>query len=508
MNNKGSKAIFIFIFILSILTFIWVIIDIGLNFIDLVPGFDESKYTTINRNHNYIERKIYTKEELKEFLTNKINEKHFNDISRSFLMDILEKLYDNYPKWKKGYKDLPDISLFIIDNLINPLDNLETLNLISENDEKANEIYEVGRGYTETDENDKLHVYYVYSDYKNINDKSHMEDLEGLFHEIIHVKQLGNDIKLNRDYITDKSELLHKVFFEGGATYYSRFIAEYDSMNTAGYGYCKSDKSVCFLYEKETGMGAHYIAYMYAYEKMSYILGYDTMNNFELGQISEDELDKLLRKNTGKDILSIVYLSCNEEKKDLAINNILSFETILHEEMKKDINNLNSYEEVRKYIDIYRHLKIKSFPNIGYKESLYNIKDDKFDKFFNLDELDNLLINKIIEFKVIKNISSNVGLNRMALKALLKGHKYPYYEYNNIYDSLFLPYHLEKVEFYYTEKNSKGSLVIKYPLKFGMLNDYKDIVYLEFVFNKDKFISIKGVKPKDFKDKKYKKVFD
>ena len=517
MNKKKSFLIFLIILI-PIIIFAWIFISIGkaifsIDFNQFIPEYNEGSNNEIDneidieRNNN-IEAKIYTKEELKVLLKNKIKEKNYSELASTFIMDLFERLYVTYPKWQQAYKDLPDISLFIVDNLINPLTYLESIELYPDGSEESKEIAKIGLGYTESGEDEKLHIKLIYDPYKKSSEEKHLSNLEALFHEIIHGKQMGYQIKLNEDTLTPKSETLFSVFIEGGATYNSRFASEYDAPPKTSIGFCNSSEKTCINYDKESGNGVDYILYMYAYEKMSYFLGYDTMNQLEQGLISEDKIDYLLKQKTGEDILTIISLACNTDDKDSALENLIKLEKIFLEDIKKDINNLDSYEKVKKYIDVYHNFKMKSFPKYGSKELIYKDKDDKFNSYFDIDSLDNLLVDKIIKYKVFNTFSSNNDLNRMAIKTLLNGNKYRYFEFNNIYESIQLPFHIDKVKYYYEEKGSNASLILTYPSKDECLVDYKGTVYLKIAFNKNKITSIKGVDPKKYANKKYKSVFN
>ena len=102
----------------------------------------------------------------------------------------------------------------------------------------------------------------------------------------------------------------------------------------------------------------------------------------------------------------------------------------------------------------------------------------------------------------MKKISSNEKLNKMAIKSLLMANKYKYYEYNNVYESLSLPFHLNDVRYNYTEKGSKGHLLVKYNCEFCNTVDYVNEVYLEFTFDSSKILSIKGYNPQKISNKK------
>lgn len=451
---------------------------------------------------NTIEEKNidYSKEELNARLLNIINEKNFDEVTKNFLIEIFDELYKSYPTWKNVYKDLPEINKYIYDNLIMPLKNIGHINLYRSSSKEAEEIRQIGTGYTAYDENEELYIDLIYDSFEEISEELHLQDLEALFHEIIHCKQLSNNMIIDLTYNDEEHNTLYRFLMEGGATFNARFISTYNNNTYAGYGFCKSDNSLCLEYNKETGIGGTYIMYMYSYDKMVYILGYDVINKYEKGLISDQDLRNMLQEKTNIDVFNIISKACNEKINDVSFDNIIKLEKIFLNQIKNDINNLDSYDKTVKYIDIYRNFKIKYFPKIGKKEEMYSANDDIFDDYFEIDEIDNLLIDKIIEYNIFKTFSKNDKLNRMAIKVLLKGNKYSYFENNNVFESIRLPFHLNEVKYNYSEKNNDGEFILKYPCDYFDYVDFDKVVYLDVKFTENEIKSIKGYNPQKIKN--------
>ena len=435
---------------------------------------------------------IKTKDGLKKLLIDKINNQQFDNKVQDFIIDIFDILYLNYPIWQQGYKDLPDVNTFILENLIMVIPNIKTINLYLDGTDEAKEVEKIGAGYTTKDENDELYISLVYDDFKKKDDNKHLLNLEALFHEIIHCKQLMHE----ETYASNDS--VRTMLLEGGATFNARFVSKYDSNTNIISITCNKDISTCFEHSKETGNGATYLRYMYAYDMLNYIVGYDNINKLEKGIIDVNYLSNLLIQKVDNNLLSLMANWCTVDMNDdNDFISLIKIEEIFLNEIKKDIENLNSFDNVRKYIDIYRHIKIKTLPKMGKEEVNTHAKEDFFDEKFNIKELDELFEEKIINYNVLNKFSNDSQLNKMAIKSIIKANHYNYYTYDGVYESLPLSYHLDKTMYYYFEKNKEGHLILKYNNPFYSKDrwDLFEIIYLEYIFNENKILSIKGFNP-------------
>ena len=142
---------------------------------------------------------------------------------------------------------------------------------------------------------------------------------------------------------------------------------------------------------------------------------------------------------------------------------------------KKDIESLNSKNDVKKYINIYRGYKLNNLAQITDSEG-NNITNE----IFNIDELDNKMISKILEYNAIPEFTQNQKLNNMALKAILMASNESYYDKEGIYQELYIPNTIDNTNYKYVEKDGIGNIIFK------LENDRQ----LQISFNEDEIINI------------------
>ncbi|MBP3255406.1 MAG: dockerin type I repeat-containing protein [Clostridia bacterium] len=425
----------------------------------------------------------YTYSELKQMMQNEIAKKDFSDLANQFLMEIFEELYQNYPSHQKLYKDFPNTATYINRNLINVIKDINSINLCKSGTDEANEVAKYGGGYTTVSTRD---VYLIYGRFES--ESSHKQDLESLFHEIIHVKQVRTKDFSGFDY--------QGLLVEGGAAFNSKFMTPYGQKSGGGGVEITINKDTDdeknILFFKQTYPGNTYAPYVHAYEMLEYALGYDLMDYFEHGNVRSEYLKSKFYEKSGvklDELSTALDAICNgnltNSGKIKYYNYSKEVENAYLDMMKNELSSINASDKtsIKKFIDVYRNYKQRIMP-FFYKGFQSKEEDNLAYQELNVLELDNLLIDKIINSGTIKKLSNNNNLNRMAIRAIVKDNRYDYYRKDKIYKDLHLPDSMDNVQYVYFENEGNGHLVLKY-------NDYSHgETYMEYTFNETDFVSI------------------
>ena len=197
-----------------------------------------------------------------------------------------------------------------------------------------------------------------------------------------------------------------------------------------------------------------------------------------------DCLKKSIAQKYGKDLAVELFnnletlINTDKNQSDNEYNAALAFEKTCLKFVEQDINNLNSKEDVKNFIEIYRNYKCSLLGGITDSEETIDFTN----KIFNLDRLDCLLADKIIKYDVL-NFSSNPNLNKMAIKSLLVSKKQPYHDKEGYY-SYYTTTTLDNALFNYTESDGIGDMTLYYK------NPYDDqMIQFHFIFDGSSFLT-------------------
>ena len=456
-----------------------------------VTGISEGETTiraTYNGESSNYEINVKSKDyaSLKQMMQEAIDSKDFSDLANQYLMEIFENLYENYPSYQKVYKDLPDVEIYIKNNLIDVIEYINSISLYKYGTPEADAISQIGDGYAE-----EMDITLIYGKYET--DEEHLNDIERLFHEINHVKQEANNI----------DGFYSIIIIEGEATFNEQFVQKNSPRHSGGCTISADGKNI--WYNKTTYAGNSYAMYLYGYEFLEYVLGYDIMSDVSNGNIGSEDLIELLYEKTRINLWDLVELDNWSDNPSQSYNYAKEVENTFLSSIKNDISKLdtNNKKLVKKYINIYRDHKYRVMPSFYRTEFYGNWEDDLSYQELNLLEVDNALIDKIMESGIMSKFSDNDNLNRMAIRSILKADRCNYYKNDDVYQSMQLPICMDNAQYSYFEQDGQGHLILKYenPYDEDIWNldtgefthqhiENKEF-YLEYIFDESNIISVK-----------------
>ena len=229
--------------------------------------------------------------------------------------------------------------------------------------------------------------------------------VEFFYHEIIHCKQ-KNTMIYSSNYF-EENEDVKQLYLEGGATFHMKFTNPL-TLDIRGIWSIENEKGdLTVEYNKDNGSG--YLVDLNAYEKMVYLVGYNTMDKIEKGEIPLSVLEETITKKYGKKQASKFlktmkewYVEYNNSYKGDKIYNLaIEFENTFLECVKQDINSLKTEKQIKEYKKIWEHYKTKNLPQVT-EEETNNITNE----IFNIKSIDNMLKSKE------KNIKKDNDLER------------------------------------------------------------------------------------------------
>lgn len=444
------------------------------NGLDITFADNEYKYEDVTYN------------QLVTNLNNELDKKDFSQEARDLFKDTLDRLYKNYPEWQRAYKDMPSREQYIQVNLIDAIKTINKIELYEEDSEEAQELDEQGfaSGFTSSD----FEITLVYKDPTYAEEFERQNDIERFLHEVIHCKQ--RNIAFNTE-LFNGDENLKNLFVEGSATFHMKFVNRLTSQQRGMWSISNEDETSTIDYSKDNCTG--YLIELNAYENLVYLAGYDAIYSVEQGQdysTIENAIASKYGEEKANNIIATMVEWYNEYSEnwqsDKAYNLAIKLQNLYFDCIKEDIQNLDikDKDQIKKYMEIYRNYKLKNLPQI-----IDSNGENCTNEIFNIDSIDNMLIDKIIESDAMGKFSSNEKLNRMAIKSLIFASNDAYFEKDGIYDTIYLPYSIEGMEYTYSEnsKKDKGKLTLKYQNR-GDINNSE--VLLDIIFNENEIIQI------------------
>lgn len=331
-----------------------------------------------------------------EELNNELSKKDFSEEVNQLFIDTFERLYQNYPTWQKEYEDLPAREDYIKSNLINIIKNIDKVNFYKEGSKEAIELDEEGysSAWTTFDEDRNLKIGFIAKEADKADEEERNRDIECFYHEIIHCKQ-----EYLMDYVNDYfygNEEVEQLYLEGGATFHMKFTNPF-SLDIGGMWSIENEKgSLVIEYNKDNCSG--YLVDLNAYEKLVYLVGYNTMDKVEKGELPISIVEETITKRYGKEQASKFlqtmkewYIEYNNSYKGEEIYNLaIEFENVFLECVKQDIDLLETESEIKEYKKVWEYYKAKNLPQVTEEETRKNITNETF----NINSIDNMLNKK------------------------------------------------------------------------------------------------------------------
>ena len=380
----------------------------------------ETEPVVIEPTYTYkFDQKTY--DSLLKQLNTQLKKKKFSKLANTFLREILYNYVKNYPQWKNVYSNLPSTTEFIKDNLINVIPYVQKLKMIDRDTEQGRILGEKAgwQGLTTpVSGGSSIRVFYRNPESKNLDHYRHLEDLQSLAHELRHVRDRA--VK-KKDYST---LFTYKMISDGATSFHERFLSP---MMTYPYGdkekvYTKKDAYVVF----QQDFGTVYPYYQSFYEGLVYLAGYSTVNAVGQGKPYKT-IKQTIAKRYGSETASSVWKILNALPDEIDLghawlvsNKAVSLSTEFFQTLlkciKTDIQNLNLSKPnvIRKYMDIYRNIKLKVLPDV-FNAKKINVNS----KYFNTKELNSLLVEKVIASKALPALYSNPKWTQQAILEIL-----------------------------------------------------------------------------------------
>lgn len=328
-------------------------------------------------------------------LKKELNKKAFDEEANKLFYDTFEQLYQNYPTWKHGYRDLPSREKYITENLINTIAKIYNIEFYEKGSKEANELEEEGYGsaWTSYDENNNLCVSIIAITADKVKPGSRKSDVEKFFHEIRHCQQ--NEIT---DFFEGNEEVM-QLYLEGGATFHMKFTNPF-TLDISGIWSVENEKGdLTINYHKDICSG--YLVDLNAYEKLVYLVGYDLMNevekcNMPLSTIKDAIAQKYGDKQAEKFLETMKnwyaeYL--NGYKGEKIYNLSIELENQFLDFIKQDIEALKTKEEAEKYKPVYEFYINRNLPQI--EDTNTQSSKDLTREIFDIETLDKMLEEKI-----------------------------------------------------------------------------------------------------------------
>lgn len=334
-------------------------------------------------------------------LKKELEKKSFEEEVDLLFLDTFEMLYQNYPTWQHGYRNFPSREEYISTRLIDIIQTITKIDFYKNDSDEANRLLDEGLpiGYFTIDKNGGNVIFIISEPYDTENEVLRQDSVESFFHEITHCHQ--------RRHISENFNghfYLYYILSEGGATFHMKFTQPSSLEHRGSWLIEKENSEYIIEYSKHNCNG--YLLDMNAYEKLVYLLGYDTVEKVIANQISFSEVQNMLSEKYGEEETIKFFQTLqdwyteyeNAWKSDVTYDLALSLENQFLDFIKQDIELLKTKEEAEKYKTIYEFYIKKNLPQVKMiqktgtnSESYVNLTSETFD----IETLDKMLEEKI-----------------------------------------------------------------------------------------------------------------
>ena len=123
-------------------------------------------------------------------LKKELDKKVFDEEVNMLFYDTFDRLYENYPTWQHGYRNLPSREKYITENLINIIGRIDKVYFYAKGTKEANELEEEGyaSAWTSADENGNIYISIIAKKSNEVGKETRNRDIECFYHEIAAVK--------------------------------------------------------------------------------------------------------------------------------------------------------------------------------------------------------------------------------------------------------------------------------------------------------------------------------
>ncbi len=396
-------------------------------------------------------------------LNAQLQKKKFSKLAKRFLRDLLKFEVRNYPQWKTVNRDYPLMYKYVKENLVDVIPYITKIKLIDKSTPagkvRAARVNWVGQ----TSQDAKSCTITMFYDISNPNmsDYEYATVLATLAHEIRHVRDRKAIL-----YTKFPTRAVDDIFIEGGASFFERhclpMVTPQESWETV-----TNSEGVTLYYDREDGCGYPY--FQSIYDGLIYLAGYRTVNAVGKGK-SVNQVKNAIAERYGQKVADEIWRLLlkmprdpeKSKKPDTTFLTTVKFFRNLLNCVKQDIRNLDvsDKKQVRKFMDIFRNLKVKVLPHIQNDDGVLT------STYFAIDEVQELLIDQVLAARALPAIFDNSTLNRQAIREMLY---YSETEYPmTYYDTEFLPPTIAQTAYTFSFDGYYGNMQMVYTNAYGV----------------------------------------
>lgn len=332
-------------------------------------------------------------------LKKELKQKTFDEEVNMLFFELFDQLYENYPTWQQGYRDLPSREKYITENLINVIEKIIFIEFYEEGSKEANKLDEKGysSAWTSFDEDRNLKVGIIAKKSANADIEERTNAIECFFHEIIHCKQ-SFLMDYENDYFKDNEEV-EALYLEGGATFHMKFTKPFDLIVGGIWSVENEQGDLTINYGKDNCSG--YLVDLNAYEKLVYLVGYNMIDKIEKGELPISAVKNSIAEKYGEQQASEFINTMkdwyveyqNNYKGERIFNLALELENQFLNFIKQDIESLETQIDAENYKQTYDFYMLRNLPRIE-NESIQPHKDLTME-FYDIETLDKMLEEKL-----------------------------------------------------------------------------------------------------------------
>ena len=402
-----------------------------------------------------------------------LNEKNFENEVNEIIIDGMKSLWDSYDNIYFSYSTIgyPNKEQYIRDNYIRGINEVSNVRLMSD------EEIEFQPGVAAYVSNDEDGNPYMCLKFKPSDENEYKEYLNTLQHEVKHIIQNENWNEKPEEYL-----YMLRASAEGWAVLGEMNKYRNNDAEDIKFYFNESKIDENDNYIKIGGIGSttEYSLLPNVILKLTIIVGYDNIYKFETGEITYEDLLSIIQKKLGNETaerfiedLKTAMLNYSRDyntmpgmeafwfNNDVDYDKIFDAENIVLNELKNRITSADSKEEVQSlfnfyyiykkyYCAKYKEIKETVIEESEYGKVIERKVTDKSNEKLNLESLENTLLDKVIQYNAINEISKNEKLNRNAIKSLLSED-----DKNTYTGSICLKYE----NYIYTETEEDGMLI-------------------------------------------------
>ena len=359
---------------------------------------------TITKPNSQTQEALYNK--LLNSFNAEFNKKGFSDTAYKYLKAVFDETYKNYDQWQQISKDLPSKEEYMNTYIIGAIKDIKDMQFYSKNSKEAQERLEKGYrlGYITRD--NKIIIIYDDSSEENFRN-----DVEMTAHELQHVI---TKVRRDESYFNNYP-FLEDIIEEGGATARMKYTNKLKTEKLAANNIKLGEYKLKYKSDNEQG----YHKEMNIYNNLTFLVGFDVMQKVDLGEapidIIKETIEQKYGENTSNKIFEELekwYNGYQEGDSAKKMQSATNLQNLFLDCIEKDIENLKTEEEVIKYANIYRAYKINNLARV------YKNEEDITDEYFNIDELDKKMAEKMSKYKSFQ-FTSDKKQNQDAIMCLL-----------------------------------------------------------------------------------------